>query len=219
MGFRARLSLVRSRSETGAVMVELAIVAPLLVMLAMGIFEFGVAYRTDLSVGNAGRSGARIGSNAATNELADHALLSGVGSAMSDLDLAKVNMVVVYRADDPDGDVPAGCTSASALSAGGSNADNCNTYDPGDLQDVVNGPVGSQSSFDDPSCAGDKDAMWCPSTERHNSQGDPGGPDYLGVYLSYDHDLVTGLFGATITITDHTVMRLEPEESLVGAGA
>ncbi|KAA0236006.1 MAG: hypothetical protein JJLCMIEE_00659 [Acidimicrobiales bacterium] len=215
---RTRLRLLRLRSERGAVMVELAIVAPLIVMLAMGIFEFGVAYRSDLSVGNAGRSGARIGSNAATHNLADHAILSGLGSAMSDLDLDKVNMVVVYRADDADGEVPPGCITSSALSAGGSNADNCNTYDKNDLMNVVNDPVGSQSSFDDPNCVGDKDAFWCSATERENSQGAPGGPDYLGVYISYDHDLVTGLFGATFTITDHTVMRLEPEESIVGNG-
>jgi hypothetical protein len=36
------------------------------------------------------------------------------------------------------------------------------------------------------------------------------GPDYVGVYVRFDHQWMTGLFGSTKTVTDITVMRIEP---------
>ena len=36
------------------------------------------------------------------------------------------------------------------------------------------------------------------------------GPDALGVYLKVRHDMLTGFFGSTKTLTDNTVVRLEP---------
>lgn len=47
------------RDEDGAVMVELALVLPLLLMLLMGIVEFGRAYNTQISIQGAAREGAR----------------------------------------------------------------------------------------------------------------------------------------------------------------
>ena len=49
----------RQHDERGAVMVELAIVLPLLIMLLMGIIEFGRAYNTQISLQAAAREGAR----------------------------------------------------------------------------------------------------------------------------------------------------------------
>lgn len=47
-------------SERGAVAVEFAIVLPVLVLLIMGIAEFGRAYNTQLTLTNAAREGARV---------------------------------------------------------------------------------------------------------------------------------------------------------------
>jgi Flp pilus assembly protein TadG len=48
------------RSERGAVLIETALVFPLVLFMAVGIFEFGRAYQTWQVVTNAAREGARI---------------------------------------------------------------------------------------------------------------------------------------------------------------
>ncbi len=48
-----------TRDDRGAAMVEFAIVLPLLLMLLMGIIEFGRAYNTQISIQAAAREGAR----------------------------------------------------------------------------------------------------------------------------------------------------------------
>lgn len=47
-------------SERGAVAVEFAILAPILVMLLLGIMEFGRAYNVQISLTNAAREGVRV---------------------------------------------------------------------------------------------------------------------------------------------------------------
>lgn len=47
-------------SERGAVAVEFALLAPVLIMLLLGIMEFGRAYNVQISLSNAAREGARV---------------------------------------------------------------------------------------------------------------------------------------------------------------
>ena len=47
-------------SERGAVAVEFALLAPVLVMLLLGIMEFGRAYNVQASLTNAAREGVRV---------------------------------------------------------------------------------------------------------------------------------------------------------------
>jgi Flp pilus assembly protein TadG len=49
------------RSERGSELIEFAMVAPILILLAAGIFEFGMMFRTYEAVTNAAREGARVG--------------------------------------------------------------------------------------------------------------------------------------------------------------
>jgi len=51
----------RWRSEHGGELIEFAIVAPLLILLLAGIFDFGMMFRTYEAVTNAAREGARVG--------------------------------------------------------------------------------------------------------------------------------------------------------------
>jgi Flp pilus assembly protein TadG len=48
------------RSETGTALIEAAITLPLLLLMSVGVFEFGRAYQTWQVVTNAAREGARI---------------------------------------------------------------------------------------------------------------------------------------------------------------
>lgn len=49
------------RSERGSELIEFAIVAPVLILLLAGIFDFGMMFRTYEAVTNAAREGARVG--------------------------------------------------------------------------------------------------------------------------------------------------------------
>lgn len=61
---RRRVSLARSRRESGAVAVEFALVLPILAMLLLGTVTTGVSYSRALSVTNAVREGTRYGATA-----------------------------------------------------------------------------------------------------------------------------------------------------------
>jgi Flp pilus assembly protein TadG len=49
----------RAEHDHGAVMVELALVLPLLIILLVGIFDFGLVYNAQISIQAASREGAR----------------------------------------------------------------------------------------------------------------------------------------------------------------
>lgn len=51
----------RWQSDRGSELIEFAIVAPLLILLMAGIFDFGMMFRTFEAVTNAAREGARVG--------------------------------------------------------------------------------------------------------------------------------------------------------------
>jgi Flp pilus assembly protein TadG len=50
----------RMRSEKGAALLEAAITVPIILLISVGIFEFGRAYQTQQVLTNAAREGARI---------------------------------------------------------------------------------------------------------------------------------------------------------------
>src|SRR3954471_9851364 len=63
---RLRARIGTRHSERGAVAVEFAIVAPLLVVLSFGIVEFSSAYHDSSAASDAARAGARVASAMAT---------------------------------------------------------------------------------------------------------------------------------------------------------
>ncbi|HXT33635.1 MAG TPA: TadE family protein, partial [Vicinamibacterales bacterium] len=50
----------RIRSEKGAALLEAAITVPIILLISVGIFEFGRAYQTWQVLTNAAREGARV---------------------------------------------------------------------------------------------------------------------------------------------------------------
>lgn len=187
----------RRGSERGAVMVELAIVAPLLVLLVMMGLELALVLRGQLTVSSAGRAGARVGSSAHTSRLADFDLLSAIKSGLGDIDLADVELVVVFEPDGS-GNMPASCRTASVTGT-------CNRYTGVDL---INLDVADFTGTT--SCTGSSpDRFWCPAT-RVRDQAAAAGPDWLGVYLQIRHGSSAPAFLGDRSLSDKTVMRLEP---------
>jgi TadE-like protein len=188
----------RRSGERGAVLVEMAIVVPLLALFVLGIVECGFAWRANVTLTNAARAGARVGSSSGNERLADYNILQAVRSGLSDFDTSRIDRIVVFKATSPDGGVPSTCREGSSVSGV------CNVYSAADL---TLGP----SSFGEgtTTCTGSPDASWCP-TSREVRQG--AGPDYVGVYLQVRHALVTSLLPLDdFTMEGNAVMRAEPK--------
>ena len=186
--------------QRGAAMVEFVLIAPLLVLITAAIFEFGLAFRDSMTLSNALRSGARVGSNAGRERQADYTILKSVEAAMTEFPTAQVERIIVYKASTSNSDVPAACL---AITGSGGVTGSCNVYQSSDLARPLSDFGGTTS------CSGTSpDRYWCP-TSRQNQQAL--GADYLGVWMQIRYRYVTRVFpGTGITITDHAIMRLEP---------
>ena len=198
-----RLRARRARGDRGAALTEFALMLPLLIMLAVGILEFGLGWRDSMTVSNTLRAGARVGSNAGNDRAADYNTLKSVEAAIKAIPNTTIQRLIVYKSTTANGAVPTSCTSAS--SPGGVNGV-CNIYSAANISGLTAADFTA-------SCTGSSgsapDRYWCP-TDRVALQAS--GADYLGVYVEVRHNYVTKLFpfGNYITITDNAVMRLEP---------
>jgi len=81
----------RAREERGAIAVEFAIIAPLLILLVLGIMEFGLGYHAWDATQNAAREGARLGAV----DSSEHAIRERVESTTSFLDQSKLTVTCV----------------------------------------------------------------------------------------------------------------------------
>ena len=185
-------------------------VVPFLLVVCLGTFDLGMAWRSDITLSNATRSGARVASSLGVSATADYASLVAIGAALGTTPTTEVDRVVIFKASSATGTVPAGCLTATALSAGGSSTDLCNVYSSTELAAAIANPNTPPSTYTG-TCPGTRrDRFWCAPT-RNNTQVVGGtGLDYVGVYVVLNHATSTKLFGSTITITDTGVMRIEP---------
>lgn len=191
----------RSNDERGAILVEFVLVIPLFMVLVLGIFEIGKAWESSQTVVQASRSGARTVSQLGTHSQADREALLAVASTFG-ADLGDIQRVVIFEADN-NGDMPhPGCLNPNPPSSAP-----CNSYGPTQIAALAN-----DSAFADPDgsgCSGgDYSDNWCP-TDRDNNQRDA---TYVGVYVAFTEQYQTGFFGGgTYTLTETTVMRIEPD--------
>jgi hypothetical protein len=210
---RSRLS-----GDDGSVIAEMALVAPLMVLLMLGVFEFGTAWRNKVVLTNSLRSAGRIESQNSTNPNVDQLALGAFYAGNSKLTNMTLVRVIIYDAAGAAGAPPANCLSISPVglttkgvkNSGGTNS--CSVYSPAQVVAAAanGGTFGSctvSSSWDFNYCAG---TAGIPDP-RQNSLTATGGPDYVGVYAEYTYDTMTGLLpGNTLKITDQVVYRIEP---------
>lgn len=78
------------RDEKGQSVVEFALVVPILLLLVLGIMEFGRAYSANLTLQNAAREGARLAVTGAT----DARITQRVKDSAPTLDPARINVSV-----------------------------------------------------------------------------------------------------------------------------
>ncbi|MEM7323600.1 MAG: TadE family protein [Actinomycetota bacterium] len=176
----------RTRTERGAAMVEFAIISSVLLTLAIGAFEMGMAWSDSQLVTQAARTGARSASQLGTNAAADSFSVESIEAALGDLGDG-VTRIVVFDAAAADGSMPAACEAASPPGIAGS----CSIYDSTDF-----GTYGAWV-----------DGSWTPGT-RDNSFDNA---DYIGIRIEVERPYLTGFFGSGVfNMSDTAVMRIEP---------
>ncbi|MFT7600408.1 MAG: Flp pilus assembly protein TadG [Acidimicrobiales bacterium] len=207
---RRRLRNRRNGSERGSVLIELTLVTPLFIMMVMGMLELGVAWRDSITVTQASRQGARVGSHlgdASAGTLAattrpEQELLLSLRTVLTPEE-GQIQYVVVYNSD-ANGGMVAACDpriQATPTSVNGQ----CNVYTGAQLTTIIAND--SQWNSKGNCTAGLADTAWCP-TMRSNSD------EYLGVYVQFERPKVTGFFGTgSYELKATTVMRIEPEYS------
>lgn len=178
--------------DRGAALIETALVLGLLLMIAIGAFEYGMAFREWLSVTNATREGARLAAQAGDfvnpsnpdDENADCLILEATAGALRSLDASQVARVTIFESDES-----------------GTFTTNQQRYRP-------------SVSGDSPAllrCNGGWFSLggnWPPSARDNDGSV----RDWIGVRLEFRHEWITGFlwWNGEVTWTDDTIMRMEP---------
>lgn len=207
-GGRARLRVRGGAGDRGATLVEFALVAPLLVLLLLGVFEFGLAWRARVNLETSISLAARQNSNLADVRQADYESLQSLQGSIASAGNLDVTKVVVYKATGVAGQPsnPACLTTAPQPNGVGISGA-CNIYHPTQLAGLGTGYLTHFGTGT--ACASTAwDRWWCPLT-RNADQGDP--PDWVGVRVEADLPAFTGLFGDGFEMVDTAVFRLEPD--------
>lgn len=174
--------------DSGATLVEFAIVMPLLLLLMIGIMEVGVAFYEYLTIERATLEGVRTASFTGTTMDADCSTITNVVGALPGGFVDRIDRVEIFKAD-ANGDQLPGATNIWRYTAG---------TDPLDC------------------AAGWNTTELWPATSRQTIAGtSPGFPplDIIGVRIRLDREWISNLppFTGTYRIDEHSILRMEPE--------
>jgi len=174
----------RPKDERGAAVVETALVVSLLIMLALGAVEYGLAFREWLGLAASAREGARVGASAGPTTDGDCLILESVAAALFSTTGAEVLRVDV-----------------SDFNAATQTTGSTNSYRPFDpaTDDPTNLKCGTWF----------RSAYAWPEGTRDNSGEDR---DWLATRVVYRHTWTTDFLWWTGTVDwqSRSVMRLEP---------
>ena len=193
----------KSNNERGSVLVELAIIIPVLVSLVLGMLELGMAWRDKATVTQASRQGARTAAHLGDEYWADREAIVSLHSVFDGAQPDNIEFVIIYDASAADGSLPATCVPTPAGPHVG-----CNFYTAAMIAQVNDASLwNAADGCPDPTRY---DAGWCPTSRSDDLVN----PDHVGVMVRLNRQWITGVLpGDGTTITERTVMRLEPERS------
>jgi hypothetical protein len=189
--------------ERGTSVVEASIVSLAFFTIILMIFEGSFLIQDSLGVSNVVRASARTATVNGDDVLSDFYTLRTVRKEADAIGIDDLQLVVVYEATGYGNPPSTGCKGGTPDTSG---ADQCNVYRAADLrrpQSDFGCRTAGSSSLDN---------AWCPNTRKVAESGTGGPPDYLGVYVKYRHDVISGLFSGGSTITDFVVIRMEPRK-------
>jgi hypothetical protein len=209
------------RSERGAVVVEAALVTPLLMVMLLGIIEMALLMKDDVALTSAVRNGGRTASaNAGAgpggiDEGGDcispcspanvpkfaQMAANAVQQAGSALPQDSILEMWVYKANSKGYPcaLTTGCSTSTSTSM--TCGANCVKYKWVQSKDQFRYLSGTWTSSTVNACANNN-------------------PDAVGIYIQAEHDFLTGFFTDDVTIEDHAVFAFEPLPTLTcAAGA
>ncbi|MCU1369589.1 MAG: hypothetical protein JWO77_783 [Ilumatobacteraceae bacterium] len=177
-------------------MVEAAFITPVFFALVLGVAEIGLVMNDYLAEASAVRAGARVASTSGSDIYTDYAILHAIDKDGAALGNDKIQLIVIYK-PTTFGDAP-----SATCQAGSSVANVCNVYRVSDLDrpETDFGCLSTQNL----------DRYWCPSNRKTTLVG--AGTDYVGVWMKIQHPWLTKMFGSTKTLTDSSVIRIEPRK-------
>lgn len=168
-------------------------------MMIFGVMEIGLLFRTDLTTTHSSRDGARAASVYGSEAESDFLVLQTVRHAVDAIGVDAIDFVVVYRLTDPTADMDADCLVASKLGV-------CNRYVRADFDLALEYTNGNPTPHF--GCGSSSvDRFWCPSDRVATLSG----ADLVGVHVQTNHNYLTGFFGESQSVSESTVIRIEPE--------
>jgi hypothetical protein len=208
-----------ARSERGAVVVEAALVTPLLLALLLGIIEMALLMKDDVSLTSAVRTGGRTASanagagpggvaedgdcitpcSPANAPMFGQMAANAIQRAGSALPKDSIKELWIYKANKKGYPctLSTGCenNTSTSMTCGA----NCVKYKW----------VASKDQFRYVS------GTWTSSTV--NACANSAGLDAVGIYMKAEHDFLTGFFTDDVMIEDHAVFAFEPLPTLTCA--
>jgi hypothetical protein len=179
----------RRREDSGAVAIETALVTGLLLLIVLGAFEYGMAFRSWFGLSAASREGARVGASVGPIDGADCAILEAAAAALTSTSGNEVVTIKIFETDPGSGTQGAISTyrplSSGAVDPGAGEILRCSTW-----------------------------VRTSPSTPWDETSRDNEGEtrDWLGVEVAYQHNWITGFlwWNGSVEWTNRSVMHLEP---------
>ncbi|MCX7619458.1 MAG: pilus assembly protein [Acidimicrobiales bacterium] len=191
----------RGTGDRGVALVEAGLVTPVLMFILIAIMEGGLLFRDWLTLGNMTAGGARSAAIAGSDPLADWQILQELGKGGTGLQRANIQHIAIFKASSATSTIPLTCKTVAVSGT-------CNVYAASDL-------TLPQTSTAFTCIVGvSKDRFWCPTTRKNavfNNNGN-GPPDWIGVYVRYNHISVSSMFGSSMILEDQTVTKLEPRK-------
>lgn len=208
----------RARTSRGVVIVEAAFVTPVFFILVLGVIEVGLAMNDNLALASTVRAGSRVASASGNDVKADVYTLLRISKESTALDRSSIEQIIIYK--------PAsfGEGPSDLCKNGVSQPGVCNVYTTTHLTQAEvqvkeetaalaagRAPDAAKIKFNCPTLTTSPDRAWCPTTRKVTQPN--GGPDYVGVWMKIRHPWITKMFGSAKTLTDESVIRLEPRSS------
>ena len=178
----------RRDGERGAVLVETAILLPIIIMITFGLIEFSMVYQSSSTGAGAARAAARTASAEAKLPTYATDAAAAAATALKTISSSEPVEMWVYKGNNLGYPGADGTTGFAVCAA------NCIKY--------AWLPASKKFDTANPSGGG-----W-PYTSQQAC--DVGTWDSVGVYIKLNHKFLTNLFWSSITLTDHAVFRLEP---------
>lgn len=199
----------RRRSERGVTVIEAAIVLPFVLLLLLGIIEFGLAWRDVNTMERGLQTAARVGSGTGDGRFADYEALRSLSATVSGMAGAEIKRVIIYdvTAGNSNGQPPSGCLAVTpSPNAARGVSGVCNVYSR--EQAEAASPIGFPDNGSATACPGGSwDGNWCPLGRDDL----PPVTGRYGMYVEVAYQPITNLLpGPTFNIDERAVFYIEP---------